>query len=463
MNRKSCLLSLALVGAGLFLATTHSPTLAQTLQLPTFGVAVDAEGVLSLERVDDPRGQLRAMRLRAAQAGLPADIQAVSKLRKVSLVRLERAVRQRLDAGEKLEPAMRYLAGLQRIEYVLIYPDSGDVVIAGPAEGWTSDPSGRIVGMTTQRPVLELLDLCVALRQFAPGSRNRPFIGCTINPRQEGLARLVKFQQTIPSSISASQRGAAARAIGRGIGEALGMAEIETFGISPKTHFAQVLIEADYRMKLIGIGLENPPLRMATFMSSLRSARNAALQRWWFTPNYDCVRLSEDRLAMQLVGQGVQLQGEDKLIGPDGQLAAAGARTNPASELFTTAFTAKYEKISARRPVYAQMRNLIDMAVVAAFLREHKVYDRIDWSAKTLLDEKSLATETLGQPRQVPCVVNVAWKGSRLYSPAGGGVSIRPMLALDAAEALGDEEDYALTQQRSALGEAAPADRWWWD
>ena len=41
--------------------------------------------------------------------------------------------------------------------------------------------------------------------------------------------------------------------------EALGLQTVTIQGISPKTHFAQVLVEADYRMKLIGIDLEQPP------------------------------------------------------------------------------------------------------------------------------------------------------------------------------------------------------------
>ncbi len=201
---------------------------------------------------------------------------------------------------------------------------------------------------------------------------------------------------------------------------------------------------------------------MAKFISSVRSARNATLQRWWFTPNYDCVRVTEDRLAMQLVGQGVQLLGENNLIGPDGELAADGAHPNRASELFTTAFTEKYEEIATISPVYAQMRNMIDLSVTAAYLREHDAYGHTNWRAELLLDEQLLATETLPQPQNVPCAVNVVWKGNRLLSPAGGGVSIRPLIALEEEHLLHDE-DGTLAKQHEALGGETPEDRWWWD
>ena len=42
---------------------------------------------------------------------------------------------------------MLNLAGLTRLEYVFCMPDTKDIVIAGPAEGWAPDSSGRIRGI----------------------------------------------------------------------------------------------------------------------------------------------------------------------------------------------------------------------------------------------------------------------------------------------------------------------------
>src|SRR5688500_14513417 len=85
-----------------------APSLAQeqaatTVQLPTFGVAVDAQGVLALQRFEDPTGQLRRQRLAAAQQAVAPDLWARSKLRKVSLNRLEEAVSRRIAEGKPPE------------------------------------------------------------------------------------------------------------------------------------------------------------------------------------------------------------------------------------------------------------------------------------------------------------------------------------------------------------------------
>ena len=133
---------------------------ATTVQLPTFGVSIDAEGVLDVKTFSDPGGRLRLERMAAVKADLPADLRKFTKLRKISLRRLEAAIAERLKAGKPLEAELRYLAGLQRVQFAFCYEASGDepgdVVLAGPAEGWFADPSGRIVGVTTQRPVILL-------------------------------------------------------------------------------------------------------------------------------------------------------------------------------------------------------------------------------------------------------------------------------------------------------------------
>jgi hypothetical protein len=116
------------------------PAMAQgtTVQLPTFGVAVDAEGVLKVKTFTDPTGQLRAERLRAAKALLAADLTARTRLRKVSLIRLEATIRKTLDQGKKPDDAMRYLAGLQRLQYVFFYPHETDRPGPGGAAGQTA-------------------------------------------------------------------------------------------------------------------------------------------------------------------------------------------------------------------------------------------------------------------------------------------------------------------------------------
>jgi len=433
------------------------------VQLPTFGVAIDAQGVLAVKTFEDPTGRLAAARREAAKARLPKNLQARSPLRKVSLVRLEAAVQAQLAAGKKLDEPTRCLAGLQRLQYVFFLPEAKDIVIAGPAEGFAADASGRMVGLGSGRPVIELEDLVAALRAYARGRPAEGFVGCTIDPAPEAMLRLQGFQRTVPHAVPEAQRAEVGRKIAEGMRNALGLAPIRVFGLPPESHLAQVLIEADYRMKLIGLGLEHPPVRFASYFDLLSGGniRTSALQRWWFTPDYECVKVSADRLAMELVGEGVQLLTESKLIGPDGRLKS-GAPGNRASDTFTEGFTRKYAELAQRVPVYAQLRNAVDLLVAAAFLRQQGYAERVGWKMAVFGDEAVMPVRTHTAPRQAPAAVNAAWRGSRFLAAAGGGVSIRPEEALTAEHLLSDK-DGKVAKLRRQLGTTPSGDPWWWD
>lgn len=446
-----------------FVSPSYCQQIPTTVQLPTFGVAVDADGVLNVKTFAAPDPRLLRERLVAAEATLPGDVFASSKLRKISLTRLERDIRRRLAEGKSPDNTMRHLAGLVRLQYVFFFPDLGEVIIAGPAEGWIDDASGRTVGVTSGRPTMLLEDLLVSLRAYPPGRRKNPFVGCTISPTPEGLASLRDFQRTIPNAISQSRRAQVSKRVVQGVRDSLGMANIHVYGISDRTHFAQVMIEADYRMKRIAIGLEKPPVPMTTYIAAVFVPKHMTLQRWWFTPNYECVKVTEDRLAMELIGQGVQLESQDKLIGRNGSLIdAVGSKPSRAARLYTTSFTDKYAEIAAAAPVYAQLRNQIDMLVAAAFIQRQDYYARADWPADLLLDESSLPTETLQNATKVDCAVNLLWKGNRMLCPAGGGVSIKANEALEQDRLLEDERGQ-LRMARETVSQGLATPNWWWD
>lgn len=99
------------------------------------------------------------------------------------------------------------------------------------------------------------------------------------------------------------------------------------------------------------------------------------------------------------------------------------------------------------------------MLVAAAFMRQQDFYDRAGWLMSTFLDERALTVQTLRTPQQAPCVAVSLWKGNRLLTPAGGGVSIRADLALE-EERLMQDEGGVLAARRQQV--APPAENRWW-
>ena len=423
------------------------------------GVIVDPQGVLRVLAMPD--SNLTKIRQRSSIERLPQNLRRPSKLRKVALSRLETAIATAIESDGMLSDEMTNLAGLTQIRYVFVYPASsnspGEIVLAGPAEPWAEDSFGRSTGVESETPIVQLEDLAAAMRVFPPGQPSDQLLGCSIDPTQEGLARMQSFLTRVGT---VNPQGTQAEIV-RGLRESLGPQIVTVQGVSPHTHFAQVLVEADYRMKLIGIGLEKPPVRMSTWidLTSPGSVARNALQRWFFTPNYECLKVSEDDLAIELVAEGVKLIGADEMVLPDGRRMSA-QQPSRASKLFTQAFTLKYPQIARQHPVYAQLKTLIDLSIVAAYMQEHGSYESAGWSADILLDESAYPIERFVAPQKIDCAVNAVRRGSRLLTPIGGGVVITPRESF-AQGILQIDETGELRDEHESL--SIPSDRWWWD
>ncbi len=218
------------------------------------GIDIDADGVLRVRQADPA---LAAAQRQATIQKRGAKSIKTSALRKVSLNRLEASVARGLSAGQDISLEQGTVAGLTRVEYVIYLPGSKDLVIAGPAEEVIENPDGRMVGLMSGRPTIRLDDVVVALRAFASGQGKADFISCSIDPTQEGLAKMQAYLRQLGGSLPPN---ADPRAVARGMKNSLGMQTVSIHGVPASTRFAQTLVEADYRMKLIGIGLEVPAI-----------------------------------------------------------------------------------------------------------------------------------------------------------------------------------------------------------
>jgi len=423
---------------------------------PIAGIDVDAAGVLRVKQFD---ARLAQQRLAAARAQGDQNLMRSSKLRKVSLNRLEAAIKEQKENGVELSDDLKALAGLTAIEYVFFYPETKDIVIAGPAEGFFADQTERLVGMNSGQPTLLLEDLVTALRAFAPGSKPTSVISVSIDPTAEGLQQMNRF---IQQARRVARPSDAAR-LARGIKENLGLQTVTFKGIPNSTHFARVLVEADYRMKLVGIGLERLPVNMKSYVDRANPSAIAsnAMERWYFQPNYDGIAVNEDGSAMRIKERGVQLVGaNERVVG--GQRSASG-RVNRASQAFCQEFTEKFTEIQQRVRIYAELRQLIDVSIAAAYIQQQDFYGKLEWQMPVLLDESQVSVETYTAPEQVETAVNAIWRGNTLMTPLGGGVHVEPRLALRSENVEMDTVGANNKAQELAGPQDLEPGQWWWD
>ena len=186
------------------------------------------------------------------------------------------------------------------------------------------------------------------------------------------------------------------------------------------------------------------------------------MQRWYFVPDYECLRVSDDGLAMEVLGEGVKLIGEDEFVGQDGTRRSVG-RSDTASEGFVKAFTKIYPRLAERSPVYAQLRDCIDLAVAAAFIQERDLYGEAEWTMPVFGSEDAYPVETYNAPEQVATAVNAIWKRNTLMTPIGGGVEIRPDWALRESNLQADDTGHVSSKRSELKAPQLADDQWWWD
>jgi hypothetical protein len=435
---------------------------AGTLEKFPTGVWVDPQGVLRPLMKEARSGDLAALRCRSQQVLGKDDPRQSSPLRMVSLTRLEKQVQANAALGRGTDEAMKYLAGLRRIEYVFVYPETGDLVVAGPAGDWTEGVENRVVSCDTGDPVVRLDDLVVVFRHMM-ASRDAHF-GCMINPRKESLQKALEFL-TEASKHPLHNSEAARKAYAAQFRAAVGKQDIEVFGgLDPQTRAARTLVEADYRMKLVGMGLEEGVPGVKSYMSLIKTPpKELATLRWWFTLNYDSIQTSQDHLAFNIRGQGVKVESENEHLTAQGDRVHTG-ESDALNRQFTESFTKHFDELCAKYPIYAELRNLCDLALAASLIREEGLADKVDWHMACFGDPQAFAVERCPAPKEVDSVVNyrIIDKG-HIVAQVSGGVEVKPGELVSRKSQHVESYPQLQTKRPTSAAKPQAADRWWWD
>lgn len=411
------------------------------------GIFIDAQGVISAPEVGSQE-QLRAQ-WESALEPISGDLQKYTDRRFVSLKQLEAEIARCREEQKPLPDAVRYLAGLQRVEYIFVYPEQGDIVLAGPAEGWKVDALGNTVGATTNRPVLMLDDLIIALRSGEDS--NGAGISCSIDPTDEGIARW----REIAGTHSASDGPAVAA---RRIEQALGDQVVSVSGVPATSHFARTMVAADFRMKRLAMHFEPAPIgglpSYLTMMKTGRAGMQNMLPRWWLAADYQPLLRDEAGLAWQIRGQGVKCMTEEDFIAEDGSRHRSG-KANSSAQKWADLFTEKFEDLANHDSSFGHLRNAIDLAVVGALVAKEELLQRTNLELPWLMQKEVI--EEYPAPRKVASKASFIKKGNKWVISASGGVQVQPWMVADRSEESAD-----MTTLRDKVATAKANSNWWW-
>jgi hypothetical protein len=446
------------------------------------GVWVDATGNLRFgdEAARGVTASLASVREGGAKARPAADAakpQAAgnarlgSDLRYVSLPRLEAAIAQRQAAHLQLDPAMLTLGGMRQVKYVLVYPETGDLLLAGPAGDWRPTREG-MVDADTGRPLVRLDDLLTLWRRQR--ENNSTAFGCSIVPRQEALARTQEYlASTAGEAIEASDR----RQWLKGLRDTVGVQDVEYYNIDPNTRVAGLLLAADYHMKLVGMGLAESVPGVRSYLATVRlgpggQAPPMSILRWWFSMPTSTVAKSPESDAFALPANCVQVLSENEMLAARGERVHTGQSDALNSE-FAKSFTKEFAALSDKYPIYGQLARVFELSLALAVIENQGLAAEVGWSPNLLLDRERLRLPSVGTPQGVETVINHRVIGGRqIIAGVSGGVWVDggKSVALKAAEgstaaALAAVRKAPSTEKQAGGGgeQTARSIVWWWD
>ena len=386
--------------------------------------------------------------LRKQHLAPAAELNRAVQMRMVSLKRLEEAVRAAKQTTDEMVPDdVRFLAGLTRIQFVFVYPEEQDIVLAGPGEGWKVNEEGNIVGITTGRPILLLEDLLVAFRSVEQARQGG--ISCSIDPTAEGRQRL----EALTSRGKAPPLAA--------MSKALGPQQVTVTGVPADSHFARVLVSSDFHMKRIGMNLEQSSIKgLPSYIEMLKhdnSTQEVATPRWWMACDYEPLGRSEDGLAFELRGRGVKCMAEDEVVDAQGRVSGTGSASSLVQK-WADLMTQHYAELSTKEVSFGELRNLMDLCVVAALVTKEQLLEKANCDISTITSPGSpLSHVSLHSPKSIETLCSQVKRGNSVIV-ISGGVQIGSWAVADKVETRP-----AVAQVREKAKPTGSAGQAWWN
>jgi Protein of unknown function (DUF1598) len=416
------------------------------------GVMVDAEGALRAATLDEKNELGKAL---GEIMQMPqGDLAQAAELRAVSLNGLQAAMVHAKASGKPFPQEIEFLAGLQRIQYVFVDADHHDIVIAGPAEPWELRADGSVVGKISGQPTLRLEDLMVAIQSVETARSGG--ISCSIEPTDEGrlkLQRLLKGFKLQPGQNPASLEPA--------MREAFGPQQVLLTGIPSDSRYARTMVAADFEMKRIAMQLVDSAVDgLPSYLQLSKGASYGGAQnpRWWMACNYDALLCNEDKTAWKISGQGIKTLTEQEMVNADGSVTETG-KVDKLAQKWADLMTEKFSELSREMPVFGDLRNTIDMSIVATLIVQERLAEKAGIDLAVLAGrEGEIELVSYPTPKTIEPQCSFVRAGRGWTVTASGGVNINPF------EVVANQSTAtSVTDTRAAVLDRGETTRWWWN
>ncbi len=240
-----------------------------------------------------------------------------------------------------------------------------------------------------------------------------------------------------------------------------------TQGVPHTSRVASVIVEADYRMKEIGIGKRQGPRGMKSYFDLLsrseqRGSGSMDALRWWMAVGYDAINMSPDGQVFEFSGNSVRCLSENQIVGNNGTRQSTG-KADRANTKFAELFTKHLPTLADQDPVFADLENVFDLAMVSALVHSQGLAHQIGWEPVAFGRHGGFTT----QPVEVPNELMTA-AAHRVYDGGSVVVQVAGGVRVDVSEFANDKSHIrTVNELTDRSSKATPVGqqnaRWWWD
>ncbi|WP_197355455.1 DUF1598 domain-containing protein [Aureliella helgolandensis] len=412
------------------------------------GVFIDPQGMLRHVEVS---GDLSTQLASPASQSQQLSWRTPSRLRVISLKELDAEIYSCALAGQRPTAEVLQLAGLSRIEFVQVDLEHEDVLLAGPA----GDAS---LGF-------HLEDVAVVASLAGP---NRPPLGCTIEPTDDGLRAAQKWLEQ-PGVLR--QLARQPQSMTEQLQDQIGAHHVRVFGMNGRTATAVALVAADEHMKQVGFGTAkvHPNVRSYfDFMDHDNSAAAQSLVRWWFTYASQRIHANPQRDLFRLPDENVVVMSEQQWVGQAGR-APTGKR-DPAADSFAAEFSSALPTLRASHRDYARLCAVFEAALATQLVVEATGQPSLDAWFPNLCGLGTAQSDLAVEPKSVAGLTT--WhklKNGTVVAVVSGGVTMDPrtMASRDQWQTSDFLTRSVVPTSPDSTAEphstAVPVRRWWWD
>jgi hypothetical protein len=180
------------------------------------------------------------------------------------------------------------------------------------------------------------------------------------------------------------------------------------------------------------------------------------LPRWWLAPDFAPLLRDAEGTSWELRGASVQAKTEEDFLATSGDRHQVG-KVNAVAQRWADNMTAKYDELATADPIFGQLRNCIDLSVVAALIVKEDLTGKAGCRLPALMDASGVDIASFPAPREVDTQASLLKKGRNWLISASGGVKVNSRLIVDRVEKTSSLDVIRIR----AL--AREHEEWWWN